>query len=84
MQWSNFFYIFLHCKIIIRFLELFSAFYFLCILQTQLSRRNASIPKKLLKNQNMTFMMTLSNDYKKYIYQDLFHIVNTVYLQNFI
>ena len=84
MQWSNFFYIFLYCKIIIRFLELFSAFYFLCILQTQLSRRNASIPKKLLKNQNMTFMMTLSNDYKKYIYQDLFHIVNTVYLQNFI
>ena len=84
MQWSNFFYILLYCKIIIRFLELFSAFYFLCILQTQLSRRNASIPKKLLKNQNMTFMMTLSNDYKKYIYQDLFHIVNTVYLQNFI
>ena len=84
MQWSNFLYIFLYCKIIIRFLELFSAFYFLCILHTQLTRRNASIPKKLLKNQNMTFMMTSSNSYKKYIYQDLFHIANTVYLQKFI
>ena len=35
----------------------------------------------------MTFMMTPSNDDKsdicQFFYQDLFHIVNTVYVQNF-
>ena len=35
----------------------------------------------------MTFMMTSSNDDKgevcQVFYQDLFHIVNTVYVQNF-
>ena len=47
---------FLYCKIIISFLELFSVTCFLFILQTQLTRRNTSIPKKLKKRQHMTFM----------------------------
>ena len=65
MQWSKcfiFWNIFLYCKIIIRFLELFSATCFLCILQTQLAKRNTLIPKNLKKRQHMTFMMTSSND----------------------
>ena len=80
--------IFLYCKIIISLLELFSASFFLCILQTQSTRRNTSIPKKLKKRQLMTFMMTSSNDGKsdicQFFYKDLFHIVSTVYVQNFI
>ena len=76
---------FLYCKIIISFSELFPATCFLCILQTQLTRRNTSIRTKLKKCQHMTFMMTSSNDDKsdicQFFYQDLFHIVNTV--QNF-
>ena len=100
MQWSKWFIFwntFLYCKIIISFLELFSATCFLCILQTQLTRRNTSIPKKLKhiitlhipkKRQHMTFMMASSSDEKSNIcqvcYQDLFHIINTVYVQNFI
>ena len=90
MQWSKWFIfwnIFLYCKIIISFLELFSVTCFLFILQTQLTRRNTSIPKKLKKRQHMTFMMTSSNDDKsdicQFFYQDLFHIVNTVYVKNF-
>ena len=77
--------IFLYCKIIISFSELFPATCFLCILQTQLTRRNTSIPTKLKKCQHMTFMMTSPNDDKidicQFFYQDLFHTVNT--LQNF-
>ena len=77
--------IFLYCKIIISFLELFPATCFLCILQTQLLRRNRSIPTKLKKCQQTTFVMTSSDDDKsdicQFFYQDLFHIVNTV--QNF-
>ena len=61
--------IFLHWKVIISFLELFSATCFLCILQTQLTKRNTSIPKKLKKRKHMTLMMTLSNDDKSDIYQ---------------
>ena len=90
MQWSKWFIfwnIFLYCKIIISFLELFSTTCFLCILQTQLARRNTSIPKKLKKHQHMTFMMMSSNDGKndicQFFYQDLFFIVNTVNVQNF-
>ena len=79
------FFIFLYCKIVISFLELFSATYFLFILQTQLTRRNTSIPKK---HRHMTFMMTSLNDNKSdichFFYQDLFHITNTVYAQNFL
>ena len=55
------FFIFLYCKIVISFLELFSATYFLFILQIQLTRRNTSIPKK---HRHMTFMMTSLNDNK--------------------
>ena len=76
---------FLYCKIIISFLELFPATSFLSILQNQLTRRNTSIPTKLKKYQRITFMMTSSNDEKsdicQFFYQDLFHIVNAV--QNF-
>ena len=67
MQWSKWFIFWnmlLYRKIIISFLELFPATCFLCILQTQLTRRNTSIPKKLSKCQHMTFMMTSSNDGK--------------------
>ena len=100
MQWSKWFIFwntFLYCKIIISFLELFSATCFLCILHAQLTRRTASIPKKLKhinishipkKRQHMTFMMTSSSDHKSNIcqvcYQDLLHIISTVYVQNFI
>ena len=77
--------IFLYCKIIISFSELFPATCFLCILQTQLTRRNTSIPTKLKKCQHMTFVMTSSNDDKsdicQFFYKNLFHIVSTV--QNF-
>ena len=70
----------------ISFLELFSATCFLCILHSQLTRRNISVPKKLKKRQHMTFMMTTSNDDKRdicqFFYQDLFRIVNTVDIQN--
>ena len=87
LKWFVFWNIFLYCKIIISFLELFSVTCFLFILQTQLTRRNTSIPKKLKKRQHMTFMMTSSNDDKsdicQFFYQDLFHIVNTVYMQSF-
>ena len=64
MQWSKWFIfwnIFLCCKIIISFLELFSATCFLCILKTHLTKRNTSIPKKVKKRQHMTFMMMSSN-----------------------
>ena len=87
MQWSKWF-IFWNVFIlqIISFLELFSAICFLCILQTHLTRRNTSIPKKLKKRKLTTFMMASSNDGKSDIYQffypDLSHIVNTVYVQN--
>ena len=51
------------------------------------TRKNTSIPKKLKKRQCMNFMMTSSNDDKsdicQFFYQDLFHIVNTEYVQNF-
>ena len=43
--------IFLYCKIIIAFLEPFSAASFQCILQTHWTRRNTSIPK-ILENVN--------------------------------
>ena len=80
--------IFFYCKIIIIFSELFSVTCFLCIMQTQLKRRNTWIPKKLKKRQHMTFMMTSSNDDKsdicKFFYQNLYHIVNTVCAQTFI
>ena len=68
------------CKIIISFLELFIATCFLFVLQTQLTRGNTSIPKKH-KKQHITFMMT--SDICQFFYQDLFHIVNTIYVQNF-
>ena len=90
MQWLKWFIfcnIFLYCKIIINFLELFSATCFLCILETHLTRRNTSIPKSLKKRQHMTFIMTSSNDDRsgicQFFYQDLFRIVSTVYVQNF-
>ena len=90
MQWSTwltFWNIILYCKIIINFLELFSATCFLCILETHLTRRNTSIPKSLKKRQHMTFIMTSSNDDRsaicQFFYQDLFRIVSTVYVQNF-
>ena len=65
MQWSKWFIfwnIFLYCKIIISFLELFSATCFLCILKTHLTKRNTSVPKKVKKRQHMTFMMSSNND----------------------
>ena len=90
VQWSAWFIfwnIILYCKIIINFLELFSATCFLCILETHLTRRNTSIPKSLKKRQRMTFIMTSSNDDRsgicQFFYQDLFRIVSTVYVQNF-
>ena len=46
---------FLYCKIIISFSELFLVTCFLCILQTHLTRRNTSISTKLKKYQHMTF-----------------------------
>ena len=50
-------------------------------------RRNISIHKKLKKHEHMIFTMTSLNDDKsdisQFFYQDLFHIVNTVYVQNF-
>ena len=54
---------------IISFLELFLATCFQCILETQLTRRNTSIPKNLKKRLHMTFMMTSSNDGKSDICQ---------------
>ena len=54
---------------IISFLELFLATCFLCILQTQLTRRNTSFPKNFKKRLHMTFMMTSSNDGKSDICQ---------------
>ena len=84
-KWFIFLNMLFYCKLIISFLELFPATCFLCILQTQLTRRNASIPTKLKKCQRMNFMMTPSNDDKsdicQFFYEDLFHIVSTV--QNF-
>ena len=67
MQWSKWFIfvnIFSYCKVINSFLELFSTTCFLCILETQLTRRNASTAKNLQKIQHMTFMMMSSNDDK--------------------
>ena len=64
MQWSKWFIfwnILLYCKIIISFLELFSATCFLCILKTHLTKRNTSIPKKVKTRQHMTFMMSSNN-----------------------
>ena len=90
MQWSKWFIfwnILLYSKTIISILEIFSATCFLCILQTQLIKRNTSIPKYLKKLQHMTLMITSSNDGKsdicQFFDQDLFHIVNTEYVQNF-
>ena len=60
--WFIFWNIILYCKIIITFLELFSATCFLYILETNLTRRNTSIPKSLKKRQHMTFILTSSND----------------------
>ena len=74
---------FLNWKMIISFSELFSATCFLCILQTQLTRRNTSIPGKLKKRQRMTFMMTKIT-FANFFYQDLFHIYNILYVQSFI
>ena len=52
------------------------------------TRRNTSIPKNLKTRQHMAFVMTSSNDEKsdicQFFYQDLFHTVNTVCVQNFI
>ena len=61
LKWFIFWNIFLYCKIITSFLELFSATCFLCILKTHLTKRNTSIPKKVKKRQHMTFMMMSSN-----------------------
>ena len=90
MQWSKWFIfwnILFYSKTIISILETFSATCFLCILQTQLAKRNTSIPKYLKKLQHMTLMITSSNDGKsdicRFFDQDLFHIVNTEYVQNF-
>ena len=90
MQWSKWFIfwnILLYSKTIISILEIFSATCFLCILQTQLIKRKTSIPKYLKKLQHMTLMITSSNDGKsdicQFFDQDLFHIVNTEYVQNF-
>ena len=49
MQWCEWYIswnVSLYCKIIISFLELFSVTCFLCILLTQLTTRNTSVPKK--------------------------------------
>ena len=48
---------FLYCKIIISFSELFLVTCFLCILQTHLTRRNTSIPTKLKKMPTHDFQM---------------------------
>ena len=64
-KWFIFLNMFLYCKIIISFLELFPATFFLSILQNQLARRNTSIPTKLKKCRHMTFMMMSSNDGQK-------------------
>ena len=80
LKWFIFWNISSDCKIIISFLELFWATCFLCILQTQLIRRNTSIPRKLQRRQHITFMMASSNDDKssicRFFYEDFFHIVN--------
>ena len=64
-KWFIFWNIFLYCKIIISFLELFVARCFLCVLRTQLTRRNTSFPKKLKKRQHMTFKVTFANFFIK-------------------
>ena len=81
-----FFNISLYCKIIISFLEFFSVVCFLCTLQTQLTRRNTSIPKFIKQRHHMTFLRAPSydkSDICQIFYQDLLHIVNSVYMQNF-
>ena len=60
---------FLYCKIVISFLELFPVTCFLCILQVQFTRRNTLIPTKFKQCQHMTFMMTSFNDDKSDICQ---------------
>ena len=73
MQWCEWYIswnVSLYCKIIISFLELFSVTCFLCILLTQLTTRNTSVPKKHhIKGHHMNFMMTSSRDYKSDICQ---------------
>ena len=66
LKWFIFCNIFLYCKIIISFLELFSVNCFLRILQTQYFGIS-STPKKLKKRQHMAFMMTSSNDDKSFL-----------------
>ena len=41
---------------------------FLCILQTQLTRRNTSLPQKFNKHQHMNFVTMSSKDSKSHIY----------------
>ena len=59
MQWLKcfcfFWNIFLYCKKIMSFLELSSTTFFMCILQTQSTRRNTSITKKLKKMSTHDF-----------------------------
>ena len=78
---------FLYCKIVISLLELFLATCLLCLLQTQFSRRTASIPQKFKKHQHMNFMMVSSRDGKsdiyRFFYRDFFPIISTVYVQIF-
>ena len=79
MQWSKWFIfwnIFLHYKIIISFLELFSVTSLPCILKTQLTRRNTLIPKNL-KNVN-TWLSWWRHHICQFFYQDLFHIALSI------
>ena len=59
MQWLKWFFcfwnIFLYCKRIMTFLELSSTTFFMCILQTESTRRNTSITKKLKKMSTHDF-----------------------------
>ena len=71
-KWFIFWNIFLYCKIVIRLLELFLATCFLCILQTQLTRRNTSVPQKFKKHEHMNFVVVSSNDGKSDICQFFF------------
>ena len=68
MQWLKWFifWMFLHCKLITSFLELFLATCFLCILQTQLTRRNCHhmMTKVTFVNFFIKTYSTLSIPYK--------------------
>ena len=56
LKWFFFFWnIFLYCKRIMTFLELSSTTFFMCILQTESTRRNTSITKKLKKMSTHDF-----------------------------